>query len=101
MADVESGMAEAVAEPDNCGRLVVTIVVGVAMLSFLVLGYYLIGPENLELEVDRKPINTFPFAAGIICFAIAVCFYILFGGLLQEWEVGHPEGRRLVDKLLA
>jgi hypothetical protein len=39
MADVESGMAEAVAEPDNCGRLVVTIVVGVAMLSFFVLGY--------------------------------------------------------------
>jgi hypothetical protein len=39
MADVESGMAEAVAETDNYGRLVVTIVVGVAMLSFFVLGY--------------------------------------------------------------
>jgi hypothetical protein len=57
--DVESGMAAVVAEPDNCGRCRVTFLMGVGMLSFVVLGYYLVGPKYFEFEVEKKrPDNT-------------------------------------------
>lgn len=98
--DIESGgvwMMEA--EPDDCGRFRVTFAVGLVTLSIVVFSIYLMGPDAFGPD-PPKPASMFVYVAGIICLVIGCCFFLLFGSLIQEWELGHPEGRRLVDKLM-
>jgi hypothetical protein len=98
--DIESGGVGVTAEPDNCGRIRVTFAVGLAPFTLVGSGFYLIGPEMFE-DGPLKPVdNMFAFVAGIVCLIFGCCFFILFGGLMQEWELGHPVEHRLVDKLM-
>jgi hypothetical protein len=100
--DIESGgsMTVAEAEPDDCGRIRVIVAVGLVMLSIIGFSIYLIGPEEFH-DDPPKPDNMFVFVAGIVCFIIGCCFFVLFGSLLHEAKPGYEvHRRRLVDMLL-
>lgn len=89
------------AEPDECGRLVAICLVGFITLSLTVAGQVLISAYVYDSSPTSSRSTVAKFVVGLVAAAVAFCFWVLLMLVLGEWELGNPEGSRVVDALLS
>jgi hypothetical protein len=92
------------AEPAECSRRVLMCLLGFVGFSFIAVAVVLLGYIVDVGDHGRPPDPRLPPHVArlvmILSFALGVGPFGLFLFLIQEWDLGNPEGERLVDTLL-
>jgi hypothetical protein len=89
------------AEPDECARCTVIVLVAVLTLSLTAVAWLLINVYVYDKSPETSRSTVAALVAGLLLAAVAFCAWILLLLVIGDWENGNPEGYRFVDTMLS
>jgi hypothetical protein len=93
-------LGEAAAEPDECGRCTVIVLLAVLALPLIAIAVVLINVHGNSRETSSR-LSVAALVVGILAAVLGSCAWAVLMFVIGQWELGNPEGSRLVDYLLS